>query len=40
MFVLCIDDITGRSNWVIDNAIPIFKADGREYINDLVYAGE
>lgn len=35
-----IDDITGRSNWVIDNAIPIFKADGREYINDLVYVGE
>lgn len=26
--------------WVIDNAIPIFKADGREYINDLVYVGE
>ena len=31
---------TGRSEWVIDNEIPIFKADGRKYVNDLIYLGE
>ena len=31
---------TGRSEWVIDNDIPIFKADGRKYVNDLIYLGE
>jgi tRNA(His) 5'-end guanylyltransferase len=31
------DEQTGRSEWVIDNEIPIFKAEGRNYIEDLIY---
>ena len=31
------DSQTGRNSWVIDNEIPIFKGDGRKYIDDLVY---
>lgn len=34
------DETTGRSKWIIDNEIPIFKGDGRKYVNDLIYAGE
>lgn len=34
------DEATGRSKWIIDNEIPIFKADGRKYVNDLIYLGE
>ena len=29
-----------RMKWVIDTEIPIFKGDGRKYIEDLVYVGE
>jgi tRNA(His) 5'-end guanylyltransferase len=31
------DEQTGRSEWIIDNEIPIFKAKGRKYIEDLIY---
>lgn len=31
------DEQTGRSEWRIDNEIPIFKAEGRNYIEDLIY---
>lgn len=27
----------GRSRWIIDKEIPIFKGEGREYIDDLVF---
>lgn len=35
----CIKDTTedGRGNWKIDLDIPIFKGEGREYIDKLVY---
>lgn len=29
-----------ESNWIIDKDIPIFKGDGREYIEQLVYVGD
>lgn len=29
-----------RSNWIIDTEIPIFKGEGREYIDRLVFVGE
>ena len=35
-----VDETTGRSKWVIDTEIPIFKCDGRKYIDDLVFIGE
>lgn len=31
------DEITGRGKWIIDTEIPIFKGDGRKYIDDLVF---
>ena len=31
------DEQTGRSEWRIDNEIPIFKAEGRKYIEGLIY---
>jgi len=31
-----VDENTGRSRWEIDNDIPIFKGDGRQYIDKLV----
>ena len=31
---------TGRTHWVIDEEIPIFKGYGRKYIDDLVYVGD
>ena len=34
------DETTGRSKWIIDNEIPIFKGDGRKYVDDLIYVGE
>ena len=34
------DETTGRSKWIIDNEIPIFKGDGRKYVNDLIYFDE
>lgn len=35
-----VDITTGRSSWVIDNDIPIFKGESRKYVDDLVYVGE
>ena len=35
-----VDESTGRSKWIIDIEIPIFKGDGRKYIDDLVFVGE
>ena len=35
--ILC---ITERGNWVIDYDIPIFKGEGREYIERFVNVGE
>lgn len=35
--ILC---ITSRSKWIIDKEIPIFKNEGREYINQFVYIEE
>ena len=32
-----VNEQIGRSEWVIDNEIPIFKAEGRKYIDDLIY---
>ena len=29
-----------RSRWVIDKDIPVFKGEGRKYIDDLVFVGE
>lgn len=34
------DGETGRSKWIIDNEIPIFKGEGCKYINDLIFVGE
>lgn len=31
---------TSRSRWIIDKDIPIFKGEGRKYIDNLVYVGE
>ena len=35
-----IDDVTVRTRWIIDKNIPIFKGEGREYIEKLVMVGE
>lgn len=35
-----VDEETGRSKWTIDNEIPIFKGDGRKYIDSLVFIGD
>lgn len=32
--------IEWRTEWVIDTEIPIFKGEGREYIDKLIYVGE
>ena len=34
------DQKQGENNWIIDKDIPIFKGDGREYIERLVKVGE
>lgn len=34
------DSKQGENNWIIDKDIPIFKGDGREYIEQLVNVGE
>ena len=31
---------TVRNPWVIDNDIPVFKAEGRKYVDELIYIGE
>lgn len=35
-----IESVTFRSRWIIDTEIPIFKSEGREYIDRLVFVGE
>ena len=35
-----IDGDTGRGKWTIDTNIPVFKGEGRAYIDDLVYVGD
>ena len=34
------EDEDKRPKWIIDKNIPIFKGDGRKYIEDLVFVGE
>jgi len=33
-------DGSDKSKWIIDTEIPVFKGEGRKYIEDLVYIGE
>lgn len=33
-------EFRARSKWIIDKEIPIFKGEGREYIDKLIYVGE
>lgn len=35
-----IDATTARTRWIVDKEIPIFKGEGREYIDKLVFVGE
>lgn len=35
-----LDKNAGENEWVIDKNIPIFKGEGRKYIDDLVFVGE
>ena len=35
-----IDATTARTRWIVDQGIPIFKGEGREYIDKLVFVGE
>lgn len=34
------DNDVAKTHWVIDKEIPIFKSEGRDYIEDLVFIGE
>lgn len=34
------DEVSIRTRWVIDKEIPIFKNEGRNYIENLIYVGE
>ena len=34
------DEVSIRTRWVIDKEIPIFKNEGRDYIENLIYVGE
>ena len=34
------DTSRSENEWVIDTSIPIFKGEGREYIDKLIYIGE
>ena len=34
------DTTADENNWIIDNEIPIFKGEGRKYIDDLIFVGE
>lgn len=38
--VRILDNLTKRNKWVIDTEIPIFKGEGRKYIDDRVFVGE
>lgn len=33
-------DYKARESWIIDNEIPIFKGEGRDYIESLIFVGE
>lgn len=35
-----VEDITVRTRWIIDKNIPIFKGEGRDYIEKLIMVGE
>lgn len=35
-----VESVTFRGRWIIDTEIPIFKGEGREYIDRLVFVGE
>ena len=35
-----LDKTAGENEWIIDKDIPIFKGEGRRYIDDLVFVGE
>lgn len=35
-----LDETAGENEWIIDKDIPIFKGEGRRYIDDLVFVGE
>lgn len=35
-----LDETAGENEWIIDKDIPIFKGEGRKYIDDLVFVGE
>lgn len=35
-----LDRNAGENEWVIDKNIPIFKGEGRKYIDDLIFVGE
>lgn len=35
-----VNETTGRGEWIVDTEIPVFKGEGRKYINDLVFVGE
>ena len=35
-----VDEVSVRSRWIIDKNIPIFKGEGREYIEKLINVGE
>ena len=34
------DTTANENGWIIDNEIPIFKGEGRKYIDDLIFMGE
>ena len=34
------DTTANENSWIIDNEIPIFKSEGRKYIDDLIFVGE
>ena len=35
-----VESVAFRSRWIIDTNIPIFRNEGREYIDRLVFVGE
>lgn len=35
-----VESVAFRSRWIIDTNIPIFRDEGREYIDRLVFVGE
>lgn len=35
-----VDDVTARTRWIIDKDIPIFKGEGRDYVEKLIMVGE